>query len=379
MSNSQGNVIARFLPFLGKKGLGDDHVHNEQQQQLMLLFEKRNELKREFGRTLDELEATTAERDELRAMVERDSARLRGLEELLSDPGNCQNAIVYYRLDTLWKSCRQQLVRRRQELEKKFEELERAKMLEDFKAHAVQQQKQLEEKFKRVDAAYQEKAGELAQLQGQLARSQKPWHFFRRKRLAAAVLDAEESMAPAISQREECLAELERVRDREPPAWPGLSVRSRREINLHLIALAQYLVVHFSENDLATLARSTQLKAPGEWRYGNNEECVTLLRPIRDIVAKLKTDERRQERLQRRVNHLRETLSWEGNADTVPDPKSVSRIEPSPGPTQSFEAVMLEIPVNVIEQDFWGIAGELLAPPEKKGAEQAPIGGIAAD
>ena len=367
MSDTRGSALDRFLPFLKRRnGAGADEVTDEQQQQLLLLFEKRNELKREFGKTLDELEAIRNERDRLAAAHKRDSERLQGLEKLLVDPTSCQNAIVYYRLDGLWNSCRQRLLKRRDDLERKFEELERAKLLEDFKAHAVQQQRQLEEKFKLLDEAYQEKADEVAKLQDRLARARQVWHYFRRKRLTQLILEAEEAMAPAISKREECLAELERVRDREPPVWEGLSVRSRREININLIALAQYLVVHYSENDLATLARSTQLKNPDDWRYGSNEECLALLKPIREIVGKLKADEQRQERLQRRANHLREVVSYEGNAATVPEASSVARIEASPGATESIHAVVADIPVNVIEMDFWGLNGIMLPPREQK-------------
>lgn len=372
MSEMRGNMLSRLLGAMRPgRDSGNDEAEDSQQQQLLLLFEKRNELKREFGKTLDELEELKAERDELARAQARDGERLAGLEKLLADPVNCQNAILYYRLDGLWNSCRQRLQKRRDDLEAKFEELERRKLMEEFKAHAEQQQQQLEKKFELVDESYQEKAAELKVLQEKLARSRAFWFYFRRKRLADDVLKVEEEMAPAISQREECLAELERVRDREPPAWEGLSVRSRREINIHLIALAQYLVVHFSENDIATLARSTQLKHPGDWRYGSNEDATALLRPIRDIVAKLKADDRRQERLQRRVNHLREVVSFEGNADTIPDPQSVARIEPSPGNTSSIDSIHADIPVNVIEQGFWGL-GELMLPPREQQAKKGP-------
>lgn len=370
MTGPLKSALSKLLP-QGKTSPsagGTEEGMNEQQEQLLRLFEKRNEIKREFGRTLDELETLRAEHEVLEKQARIDAERLHGLEALLSDPASCHNAIIYYRLDVLWKSCHQQLAKRRTELEQKFEELERAKLLEEFKAHAVQQQKQLEQKFQLVDEAYQEKAEEVSRLQQQLGKSRQVWHYFRRKRLVQAILEAEENMAPAISQREECLAELERVRDREPPAWKGLSTRSRREINLQLIALAQYLVVHFSENDLATLAHSTQAKLPGEWRIGTNEECLAMLRPIRDIVMRLKQDDRRAERLQRRLEHLRQLVSYEGNADTVPDKPGMARIAKSPGVTDSFHIVDADIPINVLEMDFWSINTLLLPPLENSQA-----------
>lgn len=367
MTEARKNFLSFFPGFGRRSDASDaDQVPDEQQEQLLLLFEKRNELKREFARTLDELEALKSEHARVSEQLERDSVRLEGLEKVLSDPAECQNAIVYYRLDALWKTCSQQLEKRRTDLVQKYEELERTKLLEDFKAHAEQQQKQLEEKFRLVDEAYQEKADALAALQTRLVKSRMPWHFFRRKRLEAEILSAEEDMAPAISQREECLAELERVRDREPPAWKGLGVQSMREINLQLIAMAQYLVVHFSENDIASLARSTQLKHPGEWHYGNNEECTRLLRPIRDIVAKLRSDDRRAERLQRRVKHLRDTVSYDGNGSVVPEADRLSRIEQSPGATESLDSIHADIPVNVLESDYWGLDQLLVRPPRKK-------------
>lgn len=354
----KGGLLARF-------GRGEtaqrDEVVDEQQQQLLLLFEKRNQIKREFGRTLDELEALKGEHA---ALVQRQAycaERLDGLEAMLADPQRGQNAIVYYRLDALWKLCRKLLEQRRDELVAKFEQLEKQKLLDNFKANAVEMQRQLERKFAQYDSIYQEMAENLKGVQEQLRRAGKPWHYFRRKKLRLEVDAAEEQVAPVVAQRDECLAELERVRDREAPPFKGLSVAAKREINIQLLGLAQYLYVHFSQNDLASLARATRDKHPGDSNYGSPQECLAMEKPIADAVARLKSDPQRAERLKRRGDHLRQTVQFAGNTDTIPDPQGLSRIALTLGSTsQSIDALRGDLLVNVLEQGYWDVDELLL-------------------
>lgn len=367
MTAATGAGKEGLLAKLRGRAAQQDEVANEQQQQLLLLFEKRNALKREFGRTLDELEQLRSEHAELTERHARCEQRLDGLEAMLTDPRRGQNAIIYYRLDTLWKRCRQLLEQRRAELVEKFEQLEKQKQLDHFRANAVEQQRQLEKKFEQYDAIYQEMADNLRTLQERLRKSQAIWHYFRRKRLVAEVATAEEQVAPIVAQRDECLAELERVRDREAPAFKGLSVQARREINIQLLAMAQYLYVHFSENDLSVLARATQEKQPGETNYGTPQECLAMEKPIRDATLKLKNDEKRAEKLKRRADHLRQTVTFAGNADTVPEVQSLGRIALTFGATStSLDAVRGDVLVNVLEQGYWGVDELLLAEAEKK-------------
>lgn len=359
LERNRGGLLSKLL----RRGdaAGQDDGLDEQQRQLLLLFEKRNQLKREFGRTLDELERLKTEHAALVEKHARYAERLDGLEAMLADPQRGQNAVIYYRLDTLWKRCRALLEQRRAELIEKFETLEKQKLLETFKANAVEQQRQLEKKFEQLDSIYQEMAGNLRALQEQLRRSNKLWHYFRRRKLAEEIAAAEAQVAPVVAQRDECLAELERVRDREPPAFKGLSVLAKREINLQLIALAQYLYIHFSENDLSALARATQEKHPGESNYGTPQECLAMEKPIREALAKLKADEKRADKLKRRADFLRQSVSYAGNADTVPEVHTLNRIALALGVTsQSLDAVRGDILVNVVEQGYWNVDELLL-------------------
>ncbi|HEX7046902.1 MAG TPA: hypothetical protein VF275_04970 [Gammaproteobacteria bacterium] len=338
-----------------------DEVVNEQQQQLLLLFEKRNQIKREFGKTLDELEALRNEHADLMQRHAYYKERLDGLEAMLANPERGQNAIIYYRLDSLWKLCRKLLEARRDELVAKFEQLEKQKLIDNFKASAVEQQRQLEQKFAQYDSIYQEMAENLKEVQEQLRRANKFWHYFRRKQLGLDVIAAEEQVAPIVAQRDECLAELERVRDREPPPFKGLSVAAKREINIQLLALTQYLYVQFSENDLAPLARATRDKHPGASKYGTPQECLSMEKPIADAVARLKSDPKRAERLKRRGDHLRQYVQFTGNTDTIPDAQSLSRIVLSLGSTSmSIDAVRGDLLVNVLEQGYWNVDELLL-------------------
>lgn len=353
LESKHGGLLAKFRRNATADG---DEARDAQQQQLLLLFEKRNQLKREFGRTLDELEKLKSDHSALVTSHTWAAERLNGLETLLADPERGQNAVIYYRLDALWKHCRHLLEARRDELAAKFETLEKQKLRDSFKANAVELQRQLEREFEQYDSIYQEMADNLKNLQEQLRRSDKLWHYFRRKKLVVDIAEAEAQVSPVVSQRDECLAELERVRDREPPPFKGLSVAAKREINLQLVAMAQYLYIHFSQNDLAALARTTQLKHPGETSFGSPQECLAMEKPIRDSIVALKNDEKRGERLKRRADHLRQNVQFAGNADSVPEVHVLSRITLAlGGSSQAMDAVRGDLLVNVLEQGYWNL------------------------
>lgn len=84
-------------------------------------------------------------------------------------------------------------------------------------------------------------------------------------------------------------------------------------------------------------------------------------RPLRDAVAKLKTDDKRAEKLKRRADHLRQTVQFAGNADTVPDVQGLNRIALSLAGSQSIDAVRGDLLVNVLELGYWNLDEALLA------------------
>lgn len=348
--------VVPWIRFRSEPEQGTEQVDEKLQQ----LFENRNQLKREYTKAREVLDALRAEHDALAKRNAFVTSRLQGLEAMLADPRRGQSAIIYYRLDGLWKHCRGLLEKRRAELIARFEQLEKQKILEMFKAQATEQQRQLEAQFAEVDALYQEMAENLKGLHQQLRASQGLWHYFRRKRLQQEVQQAEAQVAPVVAKRDACLAELERVRDREPPPFKGLSVLARREINLQLLAYAQYLYIHFSENDFSTMARTTQLKQPHEADFGSAQECLGMERPLQEAIMRLQKDDKAQEKLHRRVDYLRKNVRFSGNGDTVPEAESLSRIVLSLGGSTSFESVLGDLPVNVLELGYWDVDQLLL-------------------
>ncbi|MDX1453898.1 MAG: hypothetical protein R3217_00415 [Gammaproteobacteria bacterium] len=336
---------------------------DDPQQQLLQLFEKRNELKRDFGKTLDELEALKAEHEQLRQLHDEQSSRLQGVEEVLLDETRCQNAVIYYRFRALHDHCRSLLEERKRALIEKFETLERDKQVKEFQAHAAEEQKQLEKKFELLDEMHGEAKAEVESLEKAIAASQQLWHFFKRKKLNAALADAREALAPVAEKHEKTRLELQRVKDGEPPEYKGLGPKSKREINLQLIALAQYLVVQLMENDFSRRARMVQVKSPDECNFGSNEECLALQKPIRDAIRRVQEDDKRAEKLQRRLSHLRENVRFEGNGDTLPPVGNFAKLQLNFVSASSADHMQVggsEIELNVIEESYWDLPELLL-------------------
>ncbi len=84
-------------------------------------------------------------------------------------------------------------------------------------------------------------------------------------------------MKAGNSALQEKIAELkelqEKIQGEALPEPDGLSLESRRLINCAIIALAQHLVVHFSENDLMTLTKTATERPVGDMKFGDRRDC----------------------------------------------------------------------------------------------------------
>jgi hypothetical protein len=66
----------------------------------------------------------------------------------------------------------------------------------------------------------------------------------------------------------------EKIQGEPLPEPEELSLESRRLINMAVIALAQHLVVHFSEHDLASLAKTATERAVGDMKFGDPRTAI---------------------------------------------------------------------------------------------------------
>ena len=87
---------------------------------------------------------------------------------------------------------------------------------------------------------------------------------------------------------EELRALAEKIQGEPLPEPEGLSLDSRRLINTAIVALAQHLCVHFSEHDLASLAKTSTERAVADMKFGDRRDCDRMVERIREKIEELK-------------------------------------------------------------------------------------------
>src|SRR5690606_2886725 len=231
-----------------------DRRAEQQSEQLLKLYWNRAAVKRELRELRRERYALLDKLKEHEGEILRAKEQLDGLERLLTNPLAAANAMVYFQLRHLWRVAAQRLEQFAAELHAQRERQER-KVL-----HGAA----LAKRGRRIDANDEKCQGLMVQ-QGDLSRESEAlakqidsmnvvFRLFsgpgRRRRLAG--------LRSGLSMLQERIAELQHLREKIEgetlPEPEGLNLESRRLINAALIALAQHLVVHFSEHDLASLA-----------------------------------------------------------------------------------------------------------------------------
>lgn len=346
-------------------GATGEELSPKEHAKLVELFENRNLIKRELDQVKAERDVLKADTESLRKRHDELERQLAGLEQMLADPDKGQTAIVYYRLRAVWTTCRQQLRALADELRGRYEKAQRETVEKDFEASRSKQLHDLSERFEKLERERRSLRNTLADLQQEIAKHQKRWQRGKRNTLQRRIDELTAQFNPLETQKLEVLAQSDKLRKLASPAWDGVDVASKRAINLSLIGLAQYLYLHFSEFDIAEMARGAGTKPVADVNYGMLGEYQVIHNHIYEVVVKLRADKARLDKLRFRTDYLRRSVTYAGDAETVPEEASLEYIPPASQAAPTIDAEASPVPINVLRLNYWEIQSVLLKPPEK--------------
>ena len=337
---------------------------------MMELFQDRNALKRKLEEADAERAVLRADVEDMRKRHEEVQRQLASLEKMLTDPEKAQNAILYYRLRAVWDTCRNMIRGMAEELSARQDEAERKRYTEAYEQQRASQLNDLQRLVEILDRDRQGVAAGITEMEVQVEKLKWFWQKKRRERLMQDIEEAIAKLNGVDKRRAELAAKTEQVRKAPIPTYLGIGIPARRAINTALLALTQYLYLHFMEHDIAQMARGAGTKPVSDAYFGLANECLNIGMKMWDVVVKLKDDKLRSERLKQRTEYLRQKLSYASDADSVPEESSISFVLPTSQNSAEINAEYHAIPVNVLALNYWDIQALLLKPPEK--AEQAP-------
>lgn len=337
----------------------------EQHKSLVNIFQDRNLLKRKYDDAEAERNVLRADVEDLRKRNDELQRQLSNLEKMLIDPERGQSAILYYRLKAVWDTCRQQLKALSEELSARQEQLERDRHGELFEQRRAAQLKDLQRLMEILDRDRQNLILAMTDMERDIARLKRFWQKKRREALQLQLEEAREKLPPIDKRKAELAAKVEQTRKAPAQTFGGIGIPARRAINTAMLALAQYLYLHFTEHSIAEMSRSAGTKPVSDVNYGNLNDCLAITGNMWEVVMKLKKDTARPEKLKHRSDYLRQKLSYANDGETVPEESSLDYMLPFSPNGATLDMSVNAIPVNVLHLNYWDIQNLLLRPPEK--------------
>jgi hypothetical protein len=331
-------------------------------EQLLKLYWNRAGVKRELRGLRRERYELLDKLKEQEAAIVRAQEQLEGLERLLTNPLAAANAMVYFQLRHLWRIAALRLDQFAKELQMQRERRERKQLHEAALSKRKRRLDAIDDKLGELQNKRKTVIEEGLRFQRRLERTNALLRLFRgpglRRRLAALAENRK-----MLDQRIGEFRELtEKIQGEPLPEPENLTIESRRLINAAVIALAQHLVVHFFEHDLAKLSKTATQRPVADMKFGDRRHCDQMVERIRERIEELRQDKTLAERVKRRTDLLMTEVQYRNETDSVPRDESVDKIRVAIGANQGAPARRASdapLQINVLAEDYWDIGAVL--------------------
>jgi chromosome segregation ATPase len=274
------------------------------EEQLLKLFWNRAELKKELAQLRRDKDKLIDQLRQQEGINLRSQQKLEQLENLLADPLQAMNALVYYQLRGVWQQGRRRLARVARELEERQRDREEQHARARFDQMRDADLAALDTKLGELNERARVVANDLQAFEDHGRSLRGFWNFFRR-RAAAECAEATRATIEGLQSQIERLHTARRSKEAEPV--PSLG------------------------------------------------------RTIESVVRRLEALERLNALVRRRAEFLKLTAQYRRETDTVPVAGSFATVpvliteagEPRPADDRV-------IPVNVLADEYWDIYAVLL-------------------
>ncbi len=322
----------------------------ESDEQLLKLYWNRVELKKDFAGLREERYQLQEQIKDREAQTRRVESQLEALEHLLVNPDGGYNAIVFYQLRALWRACSAQLKKFAAELKKQQEDRERKKQIMEFNQDRQQKLNQLNSGIDAVKAEAEEFKVGTAALESQLKSLKGFWNYFKRRRLKQEIDSRQADFEQFRSRLEELFEARLQIEGQPWPEFQGLGMEGKRLINIATIALAQHLYIHFSEDNLAALAKEAMQRQPQDVKYGTKQGCGYLMEKIKKSLIGMKAALDRTQDIKARTGYFKDKAKYRSASETAPMVESVASLSLGPtGPVLPRSVT----DINILQEDYW--------------------------
>ncbi len=331
----------------------------EDEGRVLALFRNRAELKKAYGELQDEIYRLKDRIKQQEGATQRVQEMLNALEERLGLSDTGYPALVFYQLRRLWQSGRELIEQFVADLVRQQDERERRQHLADHNRRQFSRRQAVEKQLRASESQAAEEANRVAALESERARLTRFWHYFKRRRLEQRITAAVQSAMAANAALADARAAAEAVEQEQMPEFPGLTVESRRAINIAAIAYAEVLCARLIKTPLVSMAREATGRREVADNYGAQAECEVLMREIEEARSLIQSRANIAQEVTARSERLKRVARYRNPTDTAPTADSLAFSEGDVlenAPTGSNAARM----PNVLAEDTWDLFRILL-------------------
>jgi len=317
--------LLKQLGFLRLGGEAPKPKLDVDDDRVLHLFRNRAELKKAHSTLQDEVQRLKDRIKQQEGVTARVQEMLQGLEGRLAEPETGYPALVFYQLREIWNLGRTLLTQFVAELASQLEERERRAYLAEYNRKHFTRRQGVEANLR--EAELQAAAGRdaVAQLEQQLQRLQRFWHYFKRRSMRQSLQAATLQSLLRVQDLEAARAARDELDTEPAPEFGGLSIDARRAINMAAIAYGQVLCERLARTPLMEMARDAAgRREPPREDYGDRARCESIMVEIVRGRGLLQQKNSVGQELKQRAERLRELAKYRKSDDTVPTADSLS-------------------------------------------------------
>lgn len=319
------------------------------EERLMQLFQNRAGLKKAYADLKDEFHLLRDRLKQQEGATIRVQQQLDGLGDLLADPAAGFNALVFYQLRGLWKTCHQNLAAFAADLTKTQEARETARFKADCEAARDARLADVDRRLQVAAEKADLQREQLANAQLELSKLTAFWHYFKRRRRNKSLENLQQNVFIADREVGDLHAERSAIGNQSMAEFPGISLSARRNINLAIIGYAELLCETVDEFGLTARAKESVARRVHEMTFGGRAECEDHMQRVQRALEAVANQKPITAAVKAKMERLRAICEYRNTADTVPTADSL--VAPTAGDGRGPAAVTW----NVLAEDYWDL------------------------
>ncbi len=349
----------KALKALGLLGSSSDAAPPGEDGRVVELFRSRAELRKQHEELGAEMQRLRDRLKQQEAATSRVQEMFEALEKRLESVDTGLSTLVFYHLRALWADGREIISQLVNELAARQEERERKSFALEGNRRQFQQRQASEQQLRQAESQMVAARQQLAAFDARLAKLDKWWHRWQRPRVAAQRPAIEAGVETAQAALLAARARCEQIEKAGAGDFPGLSVESRRAINIAAIACAEVLCLRLARTNLVASARAAMSRREASEYYGDLAACVAIMSDIVKARGLLRQRNGLSPEVQQRGERLRSTAAYLADHETVPIPESCGVAEGDVLAYGSQGVTAARLP-NVLVEDTWSLFKVLL-------------------